>query len=119
MKDIFLLDLDDTLFDFRRGEHEQISDTLAHFGFSPTPRMAERFHEINDGLWKGLERGEVTRERLLTLRFDMLFAEFDLTGNAALLRRHYFEGMAQRAYLMDGAKEFLAALGTRDRKSVV
>ena len=111
MKDIFLLDLDDTLFDFRRGEREQILDTLAHFGVSPTPRMAERFHEINDGLWKGLERGEVTRERLLTLRFDMLFAEFDLTGDAALLQRHYFEGMSQRAYLLDGAKDFLAALG--------
>ena len=119
MKDIFLLDLDDTLFDFRRGEREQISDTLAHFGFLSTPRMAERFHEINDGLWKGLERGEVTRERLLTLRFEMLFAEFDLTGDAALLQRHYFEGMSQRAYLMDGAKEFLAALGTRGRRYAV
>ena len=119
MKDIFLLDLDDTLFDFRRGEREQISDTLAHFGFSPMPRMAERFHEINDGLWKGLERGEGTRERLLTLRFEMLFAEFDLTGDAALLQRHYFEGMSQRADLMDGAKEFLAALGTRGRRYAV
>ena len=111
MKDIFLLDLDDTLFDFRRGEREQILASLTHFGVSPSPRMAERFHEINDGLWKQLEQGRVTRERLLTLRFEMLFAEFDLTGDAALLQRHYFEGMSQRAYLLDGAKEFLAALG--------
>lgn len=50
MKNIFLLDLDDTLFDFRRGEREQILMTLARFGFSPTMRIAERFHEINEGL---------------------------------------------------------------------
>ena len=119
MKDIFLLDLDDTLFDFRRGEREQISDTLAHFGFSPTPRMEERFHEINEGLWKKLEMGEITRERLLTLRFEILLAEFGLTGDAALLQRHYFEGMSQRAYLLDGAKDFLAVLGTRGRRYAV
>ena len=119
MKDIFLLDLDDTLFDFRRGEREQILDTLAHFGVSPTPRMAERFHEINEGLWKKLEMGEITRERLLTLRFEILLAEFGLTGDAALLQRHYFEGMSQRAYLLDGAKDFLALLGTRGRRYAV
>ena len=119
MKDIFLLDLDDTLFDFRRGEREQILASLTHFGVSPSPRMAERFHEINDGLWKQLEQGRVTRERLLTLRFEMLFAEFDLTGDAALLQRHYFEGMSQRAYLLDGAKDFLALLGTRGRRYAV
>ena len=119
MKDIFLLDLDDTLFDFRRGEREQILDTLAHFGVSPTPRMAERFHEINEGLWKKLEMGEITRERLLTLRFEILLAEFGLTGDAALLQRHYFEGMSQRAYLLDGAKDFLAVLGMRGRRYAV
>ena len=119
MKDIFLLDLDDTLFDFRRGEREQILASLTHFGVSPSPRMAERFHEINDGLWKQLEQGRVTRERLLTLRFEMLFAEFDLTGDAALLQRHYFEGMSQRAYLLDGAKDFLAVLGMRGRRYAV
>ena len=119
MKNIFLLDLDDTLFDFRRGEREQILQTLARFGFLPTMRMAERFHEINEGLWKKLEMGEITRERLLTLRFEILLAEFDLTGDAALLQRHYFEGMSQRAYLLDGAKDFLAVLGMRGRRYAV
>ena len=83
MKDIFLLDVDDTLLDFAKGERAQIASTLAHFGIAPTPRMAQRFHEINDGLWKRLERGELTRERLLTLRFELFFEEFGLKGDAA------------------------------------
>ena len=111
MKNIFLLDLDDTLFDFRRGEREQILKTLARFGFSPTLRMAERFHEINEGLWKKLEMGEITRERLLTLRFEILLAEFGLTGDALQINLDYFQGLSKQAHLLDGAKEFLAALG--------
>ncbi len=115
MKDIFLLDVDDTLLDFAKGERAQIASTLAHFGIAPTPRMAQRFHEINDGLWKRLERGELTRERLLTLRFELFFEEFGLRGDAAAFNALYFEGLSSRAYLIDGAAAFLRTLRQRGR----
>ena len=75
MKDIFLLDVDDTLLDFHRAEREQLIATLMQSGIAADEGTAARFHVINDGLWKKLERGELTRERLAVERFEILLAE--------------------------------------------
>ena len=119
MKDIFLLDVDDTLLDFKRGEREQVLTTLRKFGFAATPQAAERYHDINDALWKQLEQGTVTREQLLTLRFERLLAEFGWQGDAREINRDYFEGLSEKAYLIDGAKQFLLNLKERGRRYAV
>ena len=69
MKNLFLLDVDDTLLDFHRAEREQLLATLHAHGIAADEGTAARFHVINDGLWKALERGETTRERLVVERF--------------------------------------------------
>ena len=51
MKDIFLLDVDDTLLDFHRAEREQVVATLRAHGIAADADTAARFHVINDGLW--------------------------------------------------------------------
>lgn len=115
MKDIFLLDLDETLLDFRRGEREQLARALKNAGMAAGERELSRFHEINDGLWKKLERGELDRKRLTVLRFEMLFAEFSFAGDAEKTSADYFCGMKEAAYLFEGAKEFLEELCRRGR----
>lgn len=115
MKDIFLVDLDETLLDFRRGEREQLARALKNAGMAAGERELSRFHEINDGLWKKLERGELDRKRLTVLRFEMLFAEFSFAGDAEKTAADYFCGMKEAAYLMGGAKAFLEELCRRGR----
>lgn len=115
MKTLFLLDVDDTLLDFHRAEREQVMETLRSHGIPADEGTAARFHEINDGLWKKLERGETTRARLVVERFEILLSELGVQGDAQALSRSFFEGMPGRAYAFDGAADFLRRLAARGR----
>lgn len=115
MKSLFLLDIDDTLLDFHRAEREQVIKTLRSHGIPADEGTAARFHEINDSLWKKLERGETTRARLVVERFEILLSELGVQGDAQALSRSFFEGMPDRAYAFDGAADFLRRLAARGR----
>ena len=100
MKNIFLLDVDDTLLDFQRAEREQVIATLAEHGIAADESTADLFHIINDSLWKKLERGEITRDKLVVERFEILLEKLGAKGDAKSLSRSFFEGMPRRAYAM-------------------
>ena len=67
--DVILLDVDGTLLDFNRSEALGIRRLLEHFGIEPLPEYLEVYHRINEGYWKAFERGEISKERLVTERF--------------------------------------------------
>ena len=70
---ILLFDADGTLFDFEKAEENALYQAFRTVGFSCTPDIYHRYHEINRGLWLQLEQGLITRERLKTERFSLLF----------------------------------------------
>ncbi|MBR4954056.1 MAG: YjjG family noncanonical pyrimidine nucleotidase [Oscillospiraceae bacterium] len=72
-----LWDVDGTLLDFRFAEREAIKSLFREFGFGEcTDEMLARYSAINDALWKKLEKKEVTRQQVLTGRFEQFFAEY-------------------------------------------
>lgn len=119
MKDIFLLDSDDTLMDFRRAEREALTATLRAFEIDSSEDVVRRFHAINDGLWKRLECGETTRERLRSERFEILFAELRCAADAGEVAKFYLSRMAEQDQLIDGAEAFLDILTQRGRIFIV
>ncbi len=119
MKDIFLLDMDDTLLDFRRAERTNLVKTLSGYGLRADDGVVARFHEINDGLWKMLERGELTRERLLVLRFEMLFVELSAEANAEAVANTYFHNFQHICCPFPGALFFLERLHAKGRAYIV
>ena len=48
---LVILDMDETLFDFPKGERQAITDTGARFGIAVTPAMQRRYHAINRVFW--------------------------------------------------------------------
>lgn len=119
MKDIFLLDLDDTLLDFQRAEKLNFMQTLEAFSVKASEDMYARFHAINDGLWKALERGETTRERLKEQRFAYLFAEYGLERDVPAVAKWYYENFANICIPFAGANDFLKELSARGRVYIV
>ena len=69
-----LIDNDNTLMDFSAAEAKALVDVLAAHGLPTDEHTIHTYHEINDALWKRLERGEVTREQILIGRFAQLFS---------------------------------------------
>ena len=78
MTNIFF-DLDNTLLDFDRGEAHALSRAFRQFGIDPTPAVLARYHDINLRQWELLEEGKLTKDQVLTRRFDLLFAELGVS----------------------------------------
>lgn len=110
MKDIFLLDMDDTLFDFKRTEKINLAASLARFGIVADENAWQRFHEINLKLWQQFEVGEVTKEQIKVLRFERLFAEFGFSADVDGVARYYVNNFNNICIPFDGAGEFVRRL---------
>ena len=68
--EVLLFDVDGTLLDFELAEKQGIESLLIHFGVPVTEENRQRYHAINKSYWQRLERGEITREQVLSLRFE-------------------------------------------------
>lgn len=68
-----LWDVDDTLLDFGKSQRYAIQKTFEQFHLEITEEIIHSYIEINDRYWKKIERGEISKEEVLTLRFQTLF----------------------------------------------
>lgn len=108
-----MLDLDDTILDFHAGEKTALRETLSQLGVNVTEEILDAYHEINDSLWKALERGEIKRERLLYERFALLFSSFGLKQNEVAAQNLYMERLGMQHELIPGAIELLETLSAK------
>ena len=108
--EFLFLDLDDTILDFHKAERLAISRTFRSFGLEPTDQVLERYHVINRQHWERLERGELTRDQVLTGRFQMLFEELGIPAQPQAVAKGYEHNLGLGHYFLPGAKEALDAL---------
>ena len=119
MKDIFLLDMDDTLFDFQRTEEINFTQTLAKFNINATRQAFERFRDINIGLWQQFERGEISKEQIKLKRFSDLFDELGIEAEVQQIAYSYVENFKEICIPFDGATGFLKELLKKGKIYVV
>jgi 2-haloacid dehalogenase len=113
----FLIDADNTLFDFDRAERAALLETLAAHGVKHYPAdIHRRYHAINDQLWREFEAGTITQAHLRTERFARLLEWLPpheraagIADNAVLSTR-YLEALARKGYLRPHAREVLRRL---------
>ena len=110
MMEFLFLDLDDTILDFHKAERLAISRTFRSFGLEPTDQVLERYHVINRQHWERLERGELTRDQVLTGRFQMLFEELGIPAQPQAVAKGYEHNLGLGHYFLPGAKEALDTL---------
>ena len=110
MFEILLIDLDDTILDFQKGEAVAIRKTLADAGLEPTDAVCKRYSECNQLHWKRLERGEITRDQVLVGRFQMLFDEMGVRVDAPSVAKAYAENLSLGHDFLPGAEDALKAL---------
>ena len=115
-----LFDVDNTLLDFDRAEHDALTDSLMAFGFPTDESIVAAYSRINDAHWKMLERGEMDRKTVLWHRFAELGEAFNLsTMDPHAFCATYIHHLSQKAYLMDGALEVCAKLAERYEMAVI
>lgn len=105
-----LMDLDDTLLDFHLSEAWALGKTLSFLGVEPSEETIRRYSDINDSLWKNLEQGKITRERLLVERFEILFSELGEKISAHDAWKKYESLLSQTHFLVPNAIELLESI---------
>ena len=122
---ILLFDADNTLFDFSRAEEEAFRATAERGGLAYSDALYRRYSEINDSLWKKLERRETDLETLKLERFRLLLAEYGpagedgLAARAAFCRDAYIEALGEQTCLIDGAEQLCRDLAGKYRMFIV
>lgn len=109
--DIVLLDADETIFDFKRAEDHSIRLLMQSYGVTPTKDLVSQYSAINLALWKALERGEMTREKLKVLRFKRFFEKIGVSGVDYIeANDRYLTNLSNSTFLIDGAADFVKEL---------
>ena len=68
-KDIFLVDADNTILDFHASSLLSLKKSFEKIGVEWREEYGTEFTRFNDYLWERLERKEITRDELLSIRF--------------------------------------------------
>jgi len=105
-----LFDLDDTLTDFSGSEYVALKEAMAKHNITLTEEIFTLYQMINREVWELLEKGMFTKKEILSLRFDLLFAQAHLEGDPSQLNHDYLISMGRHAKKVDGAVEVLEAL---------
>ena len=115
-----LIDNDNTLMDFNAAEAKALVDVLRAHRLPTDDATVHTYHEINDALWKALERGETTQPLLKVERFRQLLAHLNRADiDPAVLGAEYAAGLGNHADLLPGAADFLHAVHGRMKIALV
>ena len=107
---LIFFDADGTLFDFDRSERHSFAAACADVGIPVSPGLYERYRAINAELWRQLERGEIDQSALRLLRFEQLFSQIGIFGDAVSMNRCYSRRLSECTFLIDGALDICRAL---------
>lgn len=119
MVEYILLDLDDTILDFKWAEKQALTGTLMAFDIEPTEETCRRYRQINLEYWRALERKEVTREQLKVGRFRQLLDELGKDADPAAMGDLYLHRLGEGHCFLPGALETLNLLKEKYRLFLV
>ena len=105
-----LLDVDDTLMDFKKIEAEALHKLFEYYGHPLTAELLQVYHTINKGLWADYESGRVAMRDMLNNRFGLTMAEFGIAVDSEEWELRYQALLGEGAHLIDDAKEVLTRL---------
>lgn len=118
--DTVLWDVDQTLLDFKASERYAVKHCFEHFHRTVKDEVVDLYSEINEEVWKRIERGEVDKKEALTGRFQALFERTGITGiEAAAFQKKYAEALGSVYYIQDDSYTLLESLKGKYRQYLV
>lgn len=113
-----LIDLDDTLLDFKKAEAKAVSVVFRSFGIKPTKKTVKTYSEINKSCWKRYEKGEIAKSEIYTNRVNILSQRLGVDINVDEFSKRYFSQLSRQGQKLTFAKGFLKKLVKKGYKIV-
>ena len=114
-----LLDADNTIFDFNRAEKEAIKLTFAEFGIKCDDKLSDLYHKVNDKYWKKLEKKEVTKTELATMRFKEIFDSYHFDIEPLIFNTRYKSNLGKQSFLLPNALELVKYLHSLNKMLII
>ncbi|HEM6082843.1 TPA: YjjG family noncanonical pyrimidine nucleotidase [Streptococcus suis] len=111
-----LFDLDHTLLDFNLGEEVALTQFLESMQVEDIEAFKEVYRPLNQGMWKDLEKGLITKKELIDTRFFKTFAHFGREVDGQEMALRYQEFIGQQGQIFEGADRLLQELVDRGYK---
>ena len=107
-----LFDADETLLDFGKDETQALTAIMEKYGIEINDENIKAYKEINLGLWKALERGEIDKPTLKKVRFTLFFEKIGFTTDEDhyKINEEYLGNLSAGGNLLDGAKGLIEKL---------
>ena len=113
-----LLDLDDTLLDFKRAEVFAFSELLSYLKLSD-PSILDKYHAINNQLWHQFELGQIEKDVLAIKRFKLTFENITTHRDYEMMNQMFLSYIALASYAIDGCYELLKYLKPRYKVYII
>lgn len=111
MLKVILFDVDNTLLSFDEYVKESMRSGFAEFAIGPYEEgMFEVFLEINTGLWRQIETGEIDFEELQKIRWNRIFERLGYKADGIRFEQYFRECLFESAIPERGAMELLEYL---------
>lgn len=108
-----VFDADETLFDFKHAEEVALARTFTDFGLTLSPEMLHTYQAISAVLWRKLEAGEMSWQRLKTVRFEELLSREGLDVDPSPISDRYIERLGREGRLLPDAEAVVRELAPR------
>lgn len=118
--DVLLFDADNTILDFDKSEETALANAFAQCGLPYDNHVLSVYRRNNILQWQRYERGEISRDQVLTNRFLLTLDELGISNcNVKLLEELYETGLHSGFYKVDHAEEVLQTLLQSGRRLYV
>lgn len=105
-----LLDIDNTLLDFDACSRLSMEKSFAECGLPFESAMYHTFQQVNNGLWRRIEQGTLTRPELHATRWTLVLQELGMKGDGPAVETRFLEHLAAEAIPVKGSYELLQYL---------
>ena len=107
-----LFDADNTLLDFDKDEHCALLKVMELYGVPVTEENISTYIKINQGMWKAIERGEITKPELKRTRFKNFFEaiNFRCDTDPFEVNEKYLSLLGEGGNTLEGAAELCREL---------
>ncbi len=113
MKNIFLVDADDTILDFYGASTNALRFAFERCNLAWKDEYATSYKICNDGLWESLERKELTRQELIDRRFPLYLSQVGVKNAEELgkpFNEYYLQYLSESPKYVEGAEAFIKEL---------
>lgn len=115
MIEAILIDIDNTLLDFRKCSRIALKHGLDIYGIEYRPEMYPTFERINNALWYEIELGTLDIAGLYKVRWNRVFNALGIDVDGEEFEEHFVRFMHDAAEPVDYAHETLTYLAQKYR----